>query len=203
MLADSYSSSLTPAHLAHHFTTSKRPSPSFASCRTCSLSSILPSVHPPVSFRPLLTLLSVMTASWFTPVMLNVSPLSPSRMVYSSLAFSPRSASDAEIRPISAPGMASSETEKDHMPERERDTMAHMIISLVLRHYICQLMISFCLVKYFHTAPRHLCQFNIYYISLSDKAPFHLGELRGRSNEIKEEKGVVSVCDTEILLKVR
>lgn len=79
-----------------------------------------------------LTLLSVMTASWFTPVMLNVSPDSPSKMVYSSLAFSPRSASVAEIRPISAPGMASSETEKDHIPGRDRrGTFMHWYTSFI------------------------------------------------------------------------
>lgn len=86
--------------------------------------SFLPTTCPPLCHFSL-TLLSVMTASWFTPVMLNVSPVSPSRMVYSSLAFSPRSASVAEIRPISAPGMANSETEKDHIPER--DTWRHML----------------------------------------------------------------------------
>lgn len=65
-----------------------------------------------------LTLVSVMIASWFTPVMLKVSPDSPSRMVYSSLAFSPRSVSVAEIRPTSAPGAASSDTENNQEPER-------------------------------------------------------------------------------------
>lgn len=72
-----------------------------------------------------LTLFSMMSASWFTAVMLNVSPVSPSKMVYSNLALSPRSASLAEIRPISAPGTASSDTEKDHMPEADkwRNTM--------------------------------------------------------------------------------
>lgn len=91
--------------------------PSSSSRRTRFFS---PSSHPSRLVFPL-TLLSVMTASWFTPEMLNVSPLSPSRMVYSSLAFSPRSASVAEIRPISAPGIASSETEKDHIPEETHD----------------------------------------------------------------------------------
>lgn len=90
-----------------------------AKCR----SEICPRLHTFLSsflFGRSLTLLSVMTASWFTPEMLKVSPDSPSRMVYSSSAFSSRSASVAEMRPISAPGIASSETEKDHIPERER-----------------------------------------------------------------------------------
>lgn len=67
------------------------------------------------------TLFNTMTASWSLPVMLNVSPSSPSRMVYSSMAFSPRSASVAERRPTSTPGAASSEIENDQAPsERER-----------------------------------------------------------------------------------
>lgn len=63
------------------------------------------------------TLFRMITASWFAPVMLNVSPDSPSRMVYSSLALSPKSASVAEIRPTSAPGTANSDTENSQEPE--------------------------------------------------------------------------------------
>lgn len=155
-------------------------SPLYPSPRHDSIAPDIP--HPRPSSSSLhLTLFSVMTASWFTPVMLNVSPVSPSRMVYSSLAFSPRSASVAEMRPISAPGMASSETEKDHMPGRD----SH---SLELIHFN----ISFCLLNCFQ-----IVLFQYWHCLTS----FDLTQLRGWRREIKEEKGRVCVC--VILSKVR
>lgn len=72
----------------------------------------------PVDVLP--TLFRMITASWLAPVMLKVSPDSPSRMVYSSLALSPKSASVAEIRPTSAPGTANSDTENSQEPEKRK-----------------------------------------------------------------------------------
>ncbi len=70
----------------------------------------------PVDVLP--TLFRMITASWLAPVMLKVSPDSPSRMVYSSLALSPKSASVAEIRPTSAPATANSDTENSQEPTK-------------------------------------------------------------------------------------
>ncbi len=70
----------------------------------------------PVDVLP--TLFRMITASWLAPVMLKVSPDSPSRMVYSSLALSPKSASVAEIRPTSAPATANSDTENSQEPKK-------------------------------------------------------------------------------------
>ncbi len=67
------------------------------------------------------TLFNKITASWFNPVILKVSPASPSTIIKSIRAFSPRSASVADRRPISTPGTANSETENDHIPAGNRD----------------------------------------------------------------------------------